>query len=250
MPGKFPVLLIFFLLCSLYHSGNNGPAANVYDLYKKADKLFNLDNPTDNTDSVALATFQQVIQLLKNSPVDSLLFQSWLKTGILLDVKTRYNDAKQAYLQAISVRKRGAVDSTLFLPYVYAGTAYYHLNNFDSADYFLLQAESIGNNFPRVPEKDRLYNALGALYYENGNYVQSRNYFSRALEIIREDRPKDKESAIHFAGNIAASNYRLGLYEQSLTEYEKLLTLKLYTSQISINMGKAYMLRDNYTSAL
>ena len=249
MTGKFLVLFTAFLLCFLYHSGNNGaPGDEVLSLYRKADKLFNLDNPTDATDSIALATFQQVILLLEKKPADSLLFQSWLKTGVLLDVKARYNEAIEAYLRAIEVRT--VRDSVLFLPFVYTGTAYYHLNNFDSADYFLLQAEAIGNNFPRVPEKDRLYNALGALYYENGNYVQSRNYFSRALEIIRKDRPADKESAIHFEGNIAASNYRLGLYEQSLAQYEKLLSQKLYTSQISINMGKAYTLLGNYPNAL
>lgn len=253
MPGRFSVLLAALLLCSLYHSGYNGaPIDPVLELYQKADKLFKLDNPTDATDSIALLTFRQVIQLLEKKPVDSLLFQSWLKTGVLLDVKLRFNEAKQAYLKAIGAHAKGRQlsDSILFLPCVYAGTAYYHLNNFDSADYFLLQAETIGNNYPRVPEKERLYNALGALYYENGNYVQSRNYFSRALEIIRADKLHDPESAIHFEGNIAASYYRLGLYEQSLKQYEKLLSQRLYTSQISINMGKAYTLTGNYAAAM
>jgi CHAT domain-containing protein len=253
MPGRSLVLLAALMLCSLYHSGYNGaPVDPVLELYQKADRLFNLDNPTDASDSIALLTFRQVIQLLEKKPVDSLLFQSWLKTGVLLDVKLRFDEAKQAYLKAIGAHAKGKplTDSVLFLPCVYAGTAYYHLNNFDSADYFLLQAESIGNNYPRVPEKDRLYNALGAMYYENGNYVQSRNYFNRALEIIRADRPSDRESAIHFEGNIAASYYRLGLYEQSLRQYEKLLTQRLYTSQISINMGKAYTLVGNYAAAM
>lgn len=253
MPGKFVVLLISFLFCSLYHSGNNGsPGDDALALYRKADLLFKLDNPTDETDSIALVTFRRVIQLLEKEPLDTLFFQSWLKTGVLLDVKLQYNEAKDAYLRAIHARRQGnySRDSTLFQAYVYTGTAYYHLNNFDSADYYLQQAEAIGNHFPRVPERDRLYNALGALYYENGNYVQSRNYFSRALEIIREDRPGDKESAIHFEGNIAASYYRLGLYEQSLKQYQALLTHGLYTSQISVNMGKAYALVGNYAAAM
>ena len=250
MQGKMIVLLALFLFCFLYHSGNNGtPGKEVLNLYQKADKLFNLDNPTDETDSIALLTFGQVINLLQKNAHDSLLFECWLKTGVLLDVKLRYNDAKNAYLRAIELRNTSR-DASLFQPFVYAGTAYYHLNNFDSADYFLQHAEAIGNNFPKVAEKDRLYNALGALYYENGNYVQSRNYFSRALEIIREDRPGDKESAIHFEGNIAASYYRLGLYEQSLKQYEKLLLLKLYTSQISVNMGRAHTLVGNYAAAM
>lgn len=247
------MLLTALLFCSLYQSGNNGsPGDNLLTLYQKADKLFHLDNPTGATDSIALKTFGQVIQLLEKNPHDSLLFLCWLKTGVLLDVNTRYYDAKEAYLKAIGAHTRDKLlpDSTLFLPYVYAGTAYYHINNFDSADYFLLQAESISNKFPRVPEKDRLYNALGALYYENGNYVQSRNYFNRALEIIRAERPGDRASAIHFEGNIAAANYRLGLYQQSLTQYEKLLKQRMYTSQISVNMGKAYALTGDYASAM
>jgi hypothetical protein len=72
MPGKFSVLLAALLLCSLYHSGKGAPVDPVLELYQKADKLFNLDNPTDATDSIALLTFKQVIMLLEKKPVDSL----------------------------------------------------------------------------------------------------------------------------------------------------------------------------------
>lgn len=253
MPGKFSALLAILLFCSLQHSGNNGgPAQPAYELYKKADQLYNLDYPTEATDSLALVQFAQVIKMMEQHPVDSLLFQSWLKTGVLLDVKLRFNEAKNAYLQAIDVHTKNnpLIDSVLFLPCVYAGTAYYHLNNFDSANYYLLQAESIAGKYPGVTQKDRLFNALGALYYENGNYRQGLNYFSRALEIIREARPNDKASAIHFEGNMAASYYRLGQYSQSLELYEKLLKYGMYTSQISINMGKAHLLTGNHNMAL
>jgi len=254
MSVRVVILIVAVLLFPLLHAGNTGtPGEDVLTLYRKAERLFTLENPTDQTDSVALLLYRKVIHKMEKQPVDSLLFQSWLKVGILLDVKSLVEEAKEAYLTSIRIRRQqynSPVDSLLFRPYVYAGTAYYHLNNFDSADYYLLEAEKISNHFPQLEEQDRLYNALGALYYENGNYVQSRNYFSRALTIIKSIRPSDFESAIHFESNIAASYYKLGLYRESLELYYQLLKKKLYTSQIYVNMGKAYAATGDYARAM
>lgn len=261
MSGKLVILIVTVLLLPLLHAGNTGaPGEDVLSLYRKAEHLFALENPTDQTDSVALSLYRRVIDKMEQKPVDSILFQSWLKVGVLLDVKSLFKEAKEAYLTAIRIRRQhhqAPPDSLLFRPYVYAGTVYYHLNDFDSADYYLLEAEKISNHFPQLEEQDRLYNALGALYHENGNYVQSRNYFSRALTIIKKTRPADVESAIHFESNIAAAYYKLGLYNESLELYHQLLKKKLYTSYIHgytshiyINMGKAYAATGAYAAAM
>lgn len=231
-------------------TGNPKPVT----IYNKANRLFKLANPTDATDSLALITFQQVIDLaaLQGNGPDSLLFYAHLHKGILLDVRTNYTEAIEAYQQAHRIKKRNALwsDSLLYEVAGHAGSAWYHLNNFDSASYYLQQAEALSQRFPGVPEKERLYNDLGVLYYENGNYLQSRNYFTNALEIIHKKPATDAAWVVNIQNNIAAACYKLGLYQQAIAIYQTICSQKLFTSQIFLNMGLAYKAMGNYKQAL
>jgi Uncharacterized protein conserved in bacteria len=249
------LLLVPVWLCLSYDTGRPTTIpSNIRELYQKANQLFHLDNPTQRTDSMALAAFEQVIQEMRKANLlhDTTLFLSWLRKGVLHDVKEQYTEAKHAYLQAEAIKKLNPAwsDSLLYEVYIYAGTDYYYLNNFDSSNYFLLEAETLVRSFPGIQQKERLYNALGALYYERGNYLQSKNYFSKALDIVRSRQPVDVVSAMNFENNIAASYNKLGQYDQSLAIYNKLLTRKQYKSATYNNMGKAYFALKRYTEAM
>jgi CHAT domain-containing protein len=248
------LLLAAWLVCS-YHTGNPAqPSPAVWALYKKANRLFHLPNPTDATDSLAMTAYQQLIaQHEKTGEVpDSLLFYAYKHLGILLDVQTSYAPAIKAYLQAQRIKQQHPQwsDSLLYEIAEHAGSAYYHLNNFDSASYFLLQAEALAQRFPRIPEKERLYNDLGVLYYENGNYLQSRSYFTQALNIINKRPPKDPTWVVNIENNMAAASYKLGQYQQAIAIYKTICSQKVFTSQIFLNLGLAYKAMGNYTEAL
>jgi CHAT domain-containing protein len=265
-PGKLlwiTALLIIFQLRSpanplpfypLPHpTGPTHPAIAVKSLYKKATAFFSNPHPTAATDSMALLLFEQIISRAgtANFP-DDLLFQSWLKKGVLLDVKGRYQEALNAYTGALGCLRRHPEwsDSLYFKIYIYSGPDYYQLDDFDSAWSLLNKAEELADRFHGLPEKDRLYNALGALYYESGNYLQARNYFSRALGIIRSERPNDKASDINFSNNIASCLYKLGAYRQSIDLYRLLIGNGIFSSQLYLNMGKSYIELKDYDSAM
>lgn len=247
------LLLAVWLFCS-YNTGKHEDPETIRSLYNKANRLFNLANPTDADDSVALATYQQVIDLANkhgNTP-DTLLFYTHANKGILLETHARYARALEAYLQAHRIKQRNAnwSDSLLYDISEHTGSTYYHLNNFDSASYFLLQAEMLAQRFPGVPEQERLYNDLGVLYYENGNYLQSRNYLNHALEIIKKDPHKDVSWMVNIENNIAAASYKLGHYQQAISIYQSIYSRNIFTSQIFLNMGLAYKAMANYKEAL
>jgi CHAT domain-containing protein len=248
------LLLAAGLVCA-YHTGNPAnPDPALLALYKKAHRLFHVPNPTDATDSMALAAYQQVIAWGEKTGTapDSLLFYSHLNAGILLDVQASYAAAITSYLQAQRIKQRQPQwsDSLLYEVAEHTGSAYYHLNNFDSASYFLLQAEALAQRFPGTPEKERLYNDLGVLYYENGNYLQSRNYFTQALEIINKKPEKDASWVVNIENNMAAASYKLGQYQQAIAIYKTICSQKVFTSQIFLNMGLAYKAMGNYPQAL
>ena len=260
MPGKVILLLPSFLLlaCCLYACPGKPPDM-LTATYQKANQFFNSSNPTAATDRSALAGFEQVITQLEKVPdqgYDSLLFQSYLKKGILLDVRNENAQAKNAYLKAATIPPRNIAlsDSLLFRPYIYAGTNFFNLNNFDSANYFLIKAEMLIKRFPKLPETERLYNTLGALHYVNGNYLQSKNYFNQALEFIKNRQPFDRIFALGLKSNIASSFYKMGLYAESLTIYNQIIKEKIPATYIyngiCMNMGKAYAAIKKYREAL
>ncbi|THU39482.1 CHAT domain-containing protein [Niastella caeni] len=247
------LLLACWLMCS-YNVGNPVNPTTIQALYKKASHLFKLDNPTDATDSLALATFQQVIDLAvqQGTAPDSLLFFAHLRKGILLDNRANFAQALEAYRHAQHIKKRNSQwsDSLSYEVAELTGSVYYHLNNFDSASYYLLQAEALAQRFPGIPVIERLYNDLGVLYYENGNYLQSRNYFTHALEIINKNPTKDAASIVYVEINIAAACNKLGLYQQAIAIYKTICNQKVYNNHIFLNMGVAYKAMGNYPKAL
>jgi LPXTG-motif cell wall-anchored protein len=253
------LLLAAWLMCA-YNTGNPSPQTGkttdpqLATLFKKANYLFKLSNPTDATDSLALVLYQQVITLggKQGETADSMLFHSWLNTGILLDVRSNYTQAIDAYRQAYQIKQRNAhwSDSLLYEVAEHTGSAWYHLNNFDSASYFLLQAETLTRRFPGIPEIERLYNDLGVLYHENGNYLQSRNYFMQGLEISNRNPHKNAAGVVHLKNNIAAACYKLGLYQQAIAIYQTISSQKVLNSEIFTNMGIAYKAMGQYKQAL
>jgi len=243
-----------FLALFSFDLGNPGgrPADPVAVLYHRADSLYHLDNSTPATDSLAYFGFLQVIRMFEIHPdlpdPGRLLFRAWLQKGVLLDVKSDYQGAKEAYCRALRLPR--TTDSLLFVANVYAGTAYYNLNNFDSASYLLLRAQSLNAPTKGSADEVRLYNTLGVLYYDNGNYQLGKNYFNSALSIVQSRKPVDTVSAVSLETNIATSFSRLGLYRESLSLYNKILNYRLGTNYIYMNMGKTYAALNDYREAL
>jgi CHAT domain-containing protein len=221
--------------------------------FLEASHYFDLAHPTAATDSMALRLFSHIIARADagHFPDDELL-QCWLKKGVLLDIKGRYQEALDAYNGGFGCLHRHPEwsDSLYFRLYVYAGPDYYHLDNFDSAFFLLNKADDLADRFPGLREKDRLFNALGALYYESGNYLQARNYFSRALEVIRQERPNDRASVINFSNNIASCLYKLGEYQSSIEGYTRLIGNGIFSNQLYFNLGKSYVELREFTEAM
>ena len=253
MYGKTTILLFAFLvLASFGNPGSPPDISRIVKLYHQSDSLFQLSHSTPATDSTALAGFRQIVDELQRSPdfsgKDTLLSQSLLRKGILLDAGSDYAGARTAYSQALNCRHFN--DSLNFVAQVYIGVCYYSLNKFDSANYFLLKAELQVHRFRDQQDEVRLYDALGMLYYDNGNYQQGKNYFDHALSIVMDKRPFDTVFAIAIQTNIATCFYHLGLYQESLAIYNRILTYHIATDPIYMNMGMAYASLNKYREAL
>jgi CHAT domain-containing protein len=220
-------------------------------LYHRGDSLYSLDNSTRVTDSLALAAFTEVANQLEKagrSGGDTMLTRSLLKKGILLDAAGNYPRAREAYCHVLSFHP--TEDSLVFVTEVLVGTVYYNLDRFDSASYFLLRAEALSARFDDRDNRVRLYNTLGALYCDNGNYRQGKNYFDHALELVRGGKQYDTAAAVSLQINIATASFRVGQYADALGIYRQLLSYHPLSDYVYENMGRAYAGMDNYSAAL
>jgi CHAT domain-containing protein len=250
MPGKVFFILFSFLLFSSFKTGSPGPQSlgSVILAYNKADKLFNAPNTSSKTDSFCLDEFRKVIASLETFPrtrtTDSLLYQSNYKSGVLFETYKDYLKATASYLQAIRL---SSTPEERFMNYILAGAGYYNLNNFDSATFYLLKAAQSPDSLGKKEDRVRMYNTLGVLYYDNGNYLQSKNYFRQALLLIGK---KDLTDEYSLQLNIAACFFKLGLYEQALSVYNKILNYHELNTPLYMNLGRTYRSLRRYKEAL
>jgi tetratricopeptide (TPR) repeat protein len=194
--------------------------------YSLAENYFNTPSPTDETDSLALLNYRQTIHiLLRQKTNDTILINCYTRIGILFQAKNDDAAAISSFAQAAAIKRMSPAlpDSVFFKPLLFTGASYYTLNNFDSALYFFKKADTIARKYPVIDEAERLYNKMGALYYQTGNYKQSINYFNKTINSLDSNRADYRELFIQYNINLGAVYLKLKDYEQAMAIYKKLL---------------------------
>lgn len=222
------------------------------DCHAKASAYYASANPTDRTDSLALFFYKRALRYAPAGPASAMLvFDCYEKTGICQQVYNRQTEALQNYRQAIAVARRyGLSDSLLFNPYLYGGTSHFYGQSYDSAAYYFERAEALYARFPRLPEARRLFNALGALYHESGNYRQSINYFQKALQLVQRDKEPDNTLVYIYKSNIATALRHLKEYDSAAAIYKSLLSYGEKPDKIYTNLGMVYLSKRQPAEAL
>jgi CHAT domain-containing protein/Flp pilus assembly protein TadD len=240
--------LLLFILLSLIvltpQSQNKIRPGNYKNLYDYAEQQYNNPTPTLTSDSLALIAFQKVILLLsKSAENDSILFESYVKSGILRMGQQQDSAALNDFIQSIHLfeKKKSIPDSAFFKSYLYAGSIHYKLYNFDSALYYYSKAEDIVNAHPLLLESERLYNKLGVLFYETGDYEKGIQYFKKALSIVEAQRPEDVFFVVNYKNNIASALRKLRRFTEAVTIYKSLLSYNINIHELFHNIGVSYL---------
>ncbi len=253
MSGKvFFIPLSFLLIVSFKERPPSSPAyLPIRQQFEKAERLYNLSESNARTDSICLDAFRKTIAMLnhlrRSAFTDSLSYLSHSRVGILCEVYNNFPSAIASYLEAVNF---SSSPEQKFKMFVYAGAGYYKLNNFDSASFFLLQAEKNIIHIHALEDQVRLYNTLGVLYYDNGNYLQSKNYFTRALRLVENRGHADPLITYSLRLNTATCYYKLGSFEQALDIYRDCLNYQKVKDPLYMNMGRAYAGMHLYKEAL
>ena len=248
MVTRTRVILFLLLACTAYlcfsqHQTDRGDAA-----YQLADRLYtqagNLP-PSPSNDSLqdelnhrALDMFRDIIA--KNNVSDSVLLHCYIKAGVICHYFDSLPQAQSLYLKALSLRPKltGLADSFFFQPTLFAGSVYYSRNLFDSALFYYKQAEHISDEYAGPPEgTGRLYNLMGAMFYEDGNYRRAENYFQKALSLLSPQDPSYDGLSTNFKLNIAVILVKLEEYDKAAAIFKSLVPFKLLLNEIYHNLG-------------
>lgn len=242
------LLLLCFVNNSFDRQQQNDPEYK--RAYRKAESVYNLQHASDTDDSLALALYLKAIRLHNASP-DYMLWNSCYKAGILYQTDGAFADAIPLFRKALSISaEAGIPDSLLYLPNVYLGNSYYSISLLDSAVYHYRIAEQFVLKYPRLEGRERLYNTLGAVNYESGDYLQSARYFEKALQVLTSEQPGNTTLLVNYKNNIAASYRQLKQFDKALRMFRDLLQYGLNTDELMHNIASVYLELDQPREAI
>ena len=231
-------ILYIVILLAVVESPSGQDSSRYIALFKRAEHLYYDDNTTDTKDSIALATYLKVISLHQGKP-DSILWVSNFKTGIYLQTAGKFNEAIPYFKTAISLYGKipAITEDHFYQPNLYLGNSYYSVSMLDSAVYYYKQAENIAERYPKVEGIERLYNTLGAVNYESGDYLQSKIYFEKALQLASRQMNSSDPLVVNYKNNLASSYRQLKDFEKAMTIFEELLKYNVNRDEILNNIA-------------
>lgn len=228
------------------------PATSYQQLYEEAEALFN-GEATDSTDSIALGYYKKIIATLPANDSSALLLYNCYERAGILQQGLGFTSAEilNDYYHALQIKSRFHLnDSIAFRLLLSAGNVHYMNGLFDSSVYYFSWAEKIIDQYPSAGLAGDLYNSLGALYSEAGDYLQSGYYFNKALELTLQTRPDLKEAIFAMSANIASAVKLSGHPDSALVLYKKLLDVKAPSLPVINNIAGIYLLKQQPDSAL
>jgi CHAT domain-containing protein len=207
----------------------------------------------DNLYLLALAKLKALIPQNGKLGNDSLSFFIHTKTALIDYYFDSTEAAKKNYLTAIHLKKKlpAIADSFLFSPLLFTGAIYYSQNQFDSALLLYKEAEQINDIYKNpLNESQRLYNRLGVMYYEMGNYRQARNYFEKAIAFVSNTDPDNISQLANYKINLASLNINLEEYKDAKIVYSSLLSYNVFQNEIYHNLGIIALKEKEYNKAI
>lgn len=252
---RFRVVLFLTLLFQFWGvlpARDTLPEQKAIQLFHNAEAGYYADAPTPESDSLAVQHYLAAAKIFSDLGLYSnQVYEGYLNAGIIEQTYERQAVALSYYrMSSRTVSDRGLPDSLLFKPYLFSGNAHYFLNHFDSAIYYFEQAEEILNQYHNLEDAERLYNSLGAIYFQSGNFSQSMNYFQRALQLIAEKDPGMSAGYFSFQSNMASALRRLEYYDSAAIIYRKLLETEIQSEVIAINIASVFLELGQADSAI
>ncbi|MFZ9387369.1 MAG: CHAT domain-containing protein [Chitinophagaceae bacterium] len=263
--------IIFIFFSGLLYLGlsQTGPApakASLLSVYKSADQVYlkaedwavrseKDDAFADKADQEyrrALGLFMRLLPDAQKTGYDSLLFFIRLKSGLIAHYFDSLELAKSLYLGSLSLRgKLALADSLYFKPWLFSGSILYRQNQLDSAIGNLREAEILNNRYGgKLDGSERLFNLLGVIYYETGNFRQAINYFQKALDLLSERNPTEQSLRANYQINIGSTLLKLEEYKEAKKIFENVLETGIFSNELYHKLALIHLRENDYAGSV
>ncbi|MFD2201365.1 CHAT domain-containing protein [Shivajiella indica] len=247
---------LLFLLLFYQHSPGQGPEA-LLSKYSEALAYYESENPSDYTDSMSMVLFKELLHSGAELLEDKIKLDIFEKCGNLALIKGDLKNAVVYYRNGLEIQNSDSVNDTLFFASnLFLGEAYYLKSQADSSIFYLEEAEKLIQQKSSLTEASRLYNSLGVIYFESGNYVQSVTYFTKAKNLIIGNRSFDElepyfqYALFSFLSNIGSSLIQLNRLDSALAIYHELERYGFNRDQVYTQMTGIFLDKSLPDSAL
>lgn len=225
--------------------------------YETAQTNFYAENPTAVSDSSAKALFTEIVESQPNDLIPDRLFaDAYEKLGILYLIQNQPEKSIQLLQSGVRfIQGRALPDTLLFASYLYLGESFFLQNQVDSSLQFLNLAEKSLMGKKDQTDTGRLYNSLGVIYYESGNFSQAVNYFSKAKSTLlnrseSEYLSENKYALMSLLSNEAAAWSNLKEFDKAAVLYAEALDLNVETNEIEKKLASLYIKKEEPDTAL
>lgn len=246
-----PVSIAGACICIIFAQQNTG--TGLQQAYKEAVRLYLLEEPTAETDSTALALFNRFILHARPGDADEKM-DACIRAGNIHQGYQRFDSANRLYHQALQLANfADKADKLTYEAYLYIGSSHYFSNILDSSRFYFEAASEIAMRISgkdKLPELDRLYNSLGALYYESANYQQSKNYFQNALQYADPMASDYQEFHTGIMSNIASCLMKQNRFDSALQILQTISPVAQQKNLISQNTAHCLFELGQYDTAL
>jgi CHAT domain-containing protein len=250
----FVILISIAFILPLVSGQSTQPYQNVKAWYNRAVLLYNYETPTEETDKEALELFLKIAGLPSNPTWDGLRIESIIKAGNIHQGYGRFEKANTLYHRAlVENQKVGKSPEYDYEAYLFLGSSMYFNGILDSAKQYFEKTAEISvayRNKIQLPEQDRLYNSLGAIYFESADYNQAISFFRTALELASPRRGDYNYFYTSIMTNIASSLNKMKNFDSAIKIY-KSIEGKIERSNLVFQpLAIAYFEKGNYQDAL
>lgn len=244
-------LCLLFAIILFRSQAQQSPKSISHRLYREAERLFYLPEPTEAQDSMAIAKYLSVIRL-HDGKADSIFRDAHYKVAIYLQTFGKFNEAIPYLKETIRLYPLAGnlPDSLQYLPFLYLGNSYYAGDRLDSAFDAYKQAENIALKYKHINGLERLYNTLGVMHFEAGNYQQSAVYFDKALSTLTDERSNNQFLFVNYSNNYASALRKSGQWNKAIGIYKELLKYNYNNDELLNNIGSTFLENEQDSLAL
>lgn len=227
------------------------PMQDPAELYQLAEALYNKNNPTEANDSQAVALYTRVGAHIQAAP--AMRMESLLKAGNILMKRQWYDSCNQYYHQVLYLNELTLRKAQYnYQGWLFLGTSLYYSSTLDSARYYFEKAAVLAEKYKQkinLQDQDRLYNSLGALYFEAANYQQAKNHFVTALSNVSPRAKNEQELYTTIQSNIANCLLKLKQYDSAIAIFQSLKPLPAQKQAVLQNLANAFFEKGNLSAA-